>query len=105
MIPIKKVKEIRESLGMTHLVLFARDKNNIFHVASHGETQMDANQSAQAANNLKKHLGWPEDLCNTKPLLRTCRNCNSYRPNNKECMLDEMAALPGETCTYFEPNC
>ncbi len=75
MIKISQIKQIREELGMTHLVVFAIDKDGQQHFATHGETFANAKEAAKVGNNLKKSLGWPEDLCKSKPLDRICKNC------------------------------
>jgi hypothetical protein len=114
-IPISKVKEIRESLGMSYLVLFARDEKGLFHVASHGDSWSDAEEAAGFANNLKKHLGWPPELCNTKPLERICKNCSKYktnyipkRPDDKGYCVGHVGTKPKldlDGCPMFESNC
>lgn len=80
-ISISKIKSIREAIGATHLVLFAMDKDGIQHIATHGKTERDAKESAQAGNKLKRALGWDESLCHAKPLERICKNCTYYQPD------------------------
>lgn len=79
MISIKKVKQIREDLELTNLVIFGIDENLKHHVASHGKTSFDAKQSAAFANEMKKLLKWPENMCNSKPLERICENCDYWQ--------------------------
>lgn len=80
-IPIATVKEMRERLGATHLVLFAVDADGQ-HVATHGESEQHAREAAKAGNKLKSALGWPEDLCATNPLPRICKNCVFFKPDH-----------------------
>jgi hypothetical protein len=78
-ISIATAKEIRESIGATHLVIFAIDKDHREHVATHGETESDAREAAIAGNKLKKALGWPDEHCHAKPLNRCCDNCTYWK--------------------------
>ena len=80
-IEIAKVKEWREEIGATHLVVFAMCRNGRQYVATHGETEQNAQEAAKAGNKLKAALGWPEDLCHAKPLERVCKNCTFYKPD------------------------
>jgi hypothetical protein len=109
-IPINTVKQIRESLGMTHLVIIARDKNGTSYVASHGDTWEDAKNAAYTANFIKRSLGWPDNLCQAEPLERICKNCTLYEPMNEkmgQCnsteigLSDKSAIFP--SCRYFVP--
>lgn len=80
-IRISKVKEWREEIDATHIVVFAIGRNGQLHVATHGETEHDANEAAKAGNKLKAALEWPEELCCTKPIERICKNCTFYKPD------------------------
>ena len=75
MITIKKIKELRESFGFTHLVLFGICKGGKQHIATHGETMENAKEAAEMGNRLKAILNWPEDLQKAEPLRRICGNC------------------------------
>ena len=77
-IPISEAKNIREQLGMTHVVIFAVDKNGKQYVVTHGETIHNAKEAAKAGNKLKDVLGWPKDLCKSTPLPRIHKNCIYY---------------------------
>jgi hypothetical protein len=78
-IRISEVKRIREELNMTHLIIFAIDDKNNYHVATHGKTRIQAKQAAKAGNILKKQLGFPDDLCKSEPLERICGNCDYWK--------------------------
>lgn len=80
-ITIARAKEIRESLGATHLVIFTVDEGGKQHVATHGQTERHAREAAKAGNKLKAALGWPENLCSSSPLPRTCENCVFFKPD------------------------
>lgn len=77
MISIKRLAELREELGVTHLILFSIDENGNQNVATHGKSEMHAVEAAEYGNKLKKQLGWDKHL-NTKPLERKCVNCDFY---------------------------
>lgn len=79
MITIKELKEIRESLGLTHIIIFGVDEKGMQHVATHGKTITQAKEASEMGNNLKRHLKWPEKLCNLKPLERICQNCTFWQ--------------------------
>jgi hypothetical protein len=121
-ISIKKVKEIREELGATHLIIFAIDADKIQHIATHGLTEQNANEAAEGGDRLRAALGWPEKLCKVKPLIRSCKNCTYWEadwgihcvngwtgdgkvgfchvyPNEKSKHADD------DKCCMFEPNC
>ena len=80
-IAIKKVKQIREELGFIHLIIFGIDENGKQYVATHRLSKKDAKEAAEAGNRLKLCLGWPENLCRSKPLERICKNCEWYEPD------------------------
>ncbi len=106
-IPIATVKAWREQIGATHLVVFAIGKNGTQHVATHGKTEQNAKEAADAGNKLKTALGWPNNLCNEKPLKRICKNCFFYSPNMESCFRDASAirrVLETDSCTLFDPD-
>lgn len=66
-ISVAKVKEIREQIGATHLILFAFGSDGEQNVSTHGLTEQHANEAAAYGNQLKKLLGWPGELCQSQP--------------------------------------
>ena len=119
-IPIKEIKRIREELNFTHIVIFGVDANNKQYVATHGLTAKNAKEAAEAGNKLKSVLGWPEALCNDKPLERICKNCNWYEPDygifcangwtrdgsDGYCLLEpeKIPTKANSKCSFFEPR-
>lgn len=119
-ISISKAKEIRESLGATHLVIFSVDEDGTQHVATHGQTDKNAAEAAAAGNNLKRALKWDESLCNAKPLERRCENCiywkadygawcfNGWSGDGSSgwCQYDpgKVKTAKGDRCHNFEPK-
>lgn len=120
MIPIKKIKKVREDLNMTHVVIFGIDENGAHHVCTHGKTQLQAKQAAEAGNSLKKGMNWPEDMCDSKPLKRICEKCSFWKIDEHDnrnripdrwpghCYLNPVPVkrfLDDIACISFEPNC
>lgn len=120
-IPVSIVKSWREQIGATHIVVFAVSPDGRQHVATHGETEPNAKEAADAGNKLKTALGWPEKSCNDKPLPRVCENCSYYKPDfGMWCMngwsgngkLGHCLAIPGQRyhtssdnkCAMFAPK-
>jgi hypothetical protein len=81
-IPIKKAKEVREQLGLTHLVIFGVDSDGVRYVATHGKSKVHAREAADAGNRLKSALDWPLHHCNSEPVERVCRTCESVKGHN-----------------------
>jgi len=79
MISIKEVKQIRENFGFTHLVILGISNDGKHHVATHGKTVVQAKEAANIGNQLKKEIGWPQNLCNSKPLERICEHCSFWQ--------------------------
>jgi hypothetical protein len=119
MIIIKKAKEIREELGLTHLVIFGLTADGQQHVATHGKSKIHAKEAATIGNNLKKSLKWPPELCNTKPIERICENCDFWQRNKHDPGYRIPDPFPGNclfepskvrrvdkdiACDHFEPN-
>lgn len=120
-IPISLAKEVREQLGLTHLVIFGMAEDGEQLVATHGETERHAREAAQAGNKLKGALGWPENLCKARPLERICANCAFYQadygvfcvngwsdPEGRrgKCLVEPHAERVGKehSCRHFSPN-
>lgn len=119
-ITIAQAKEIRERIGASRLVIFATDADGTEHVATHGETESDAMDAAKAGNKLKSCLGWPENLCDTSPLPRICKNCvffesdygtwcfNGWSGDGSygHCLVEPAIKRVGKEhgCLHFEPK-
>lgn len=118
-ISIKETKQIREMLGLSHIVIFGVDTSGQ-HVSTHGKTMQNAREAAKAGNKLKKSLGWPEDMCRDNPLPRQCKNCFFYKPDygihcmngwsddgsRGHCMFEptRIATTEENVCHNFEPK-
>jgi hypothetical protein len=77
MISIKRLAELREELGVTHLILFSIDENGCQNIATHGKSEHQAVEAAEMGNDLKKMLGWDKHI-DTKPYPRECYYCDYY---------------------------
>jgi hypothetical protein len=75
---IKDLKEVREKLGLTHLVVFGITPDGKYHVGTHGQSILNSHEAADAGNHLKKVLNFPDHLCDSIPLERVCGNCHYY---------------------------
>ena len=80
-IKINAAKEIADEYGWPVVVIFAADYDGQQHVTTYGTTNLDSKNAAKAGNNLKKSLGWPENLCQSVPVERICENCRFYDPD------------------------
>jgi hypothetical protein len=117
-IAIKEAKRIREELNLTHLVIFGIDKEGIQHVCTHGGNLKQAKEAADCGNNLRKSLGWPDELCNAVPLKRICKNCSFWKdilepggrlpnPIPGNCYYESILVARDENdiaCNHFEPK-
>ena len=79
MIDVKAVKQIREQLNLTHIMILGIDYDGEQCVATHGKSVADAKEAAELGNELKKLLEWPDKLCHSKPLERICENCSYFQ--------------------------
>ena len=119
-VSIAQAKALRQSVGATHVVIFAVTADGEQHVATHGETEQHALEAAKAGNKLKAALGWPADLCAAKPISRICKNCTFYKPDygywcfngwsgdgsKGHCLVEPSAVRVGADhgCRHFEPK-
>lgn len=117
-IKISEAKKIREQFNFSHLVIFGIDKDNRQHVATHGDSKIEADEAAKLGNDLKRLLNWPDHLCKSKPLERICENCSFWQrkkhdpgypiPENwtGKCMFNPEPVVRYEqdrACGNFEP--
>ncbi len=65
-IPISAAKQFAKEQGLTQLVIVAHDGERA-HVVTYGKTVEDCRLAAESGNNLKRHMGWSENLCITQP--------------------------------------
>ncbi len=119
-ISISTAKAIRETLGASHVVIFAIGDDGQQHVATHGATRQNAKEAAKAGDKLKTALGWPAELCKSTPLERVCQNCAYWKADwgihcfngwsgdgtKGHCHYEptRIEAVNNSTCSHFEPN-
>ena len=67
-LPIQAAKDVAERYNQQQVILVAWDAaDGLTHVVSYGTTLAACEQAAAGANVVKRALGFPEELCNTKP--------------------------------------
>ena len=66
-IPISAAKGLAQKFGLRQVILVALDEENIAHVVTYGKSLEDCRLAAEGGNNLKRHMGWPEELCSAVP--------------------------------------
>lgn len=67
-IPIQAAKNISSKYEYPEVVIFAYDlETGKQHVTTYGKSKEQCIDAAKAGNHLKRHLGWPENMCNAKP--------------------------------------
>ena len=67
-IPIDAAKRFAEEQKCSEVIIIARDFNGDSHVVTYGQTETDCALAAEAGNNIKRIMGWPEKLCKTAPV-------------------------------------
>lgn len=82
-IPIAAAKRIAKDYDFDQVVIFARKHgdNGTEHVTTFGKSLADCEVAALMGNKLKKFVGWPEELCQSKPA-RQKRKEKSNRNSN-----------------------
>jgi hypothetical protein len=106
MISIKSAKKIREDLKLTHIVIYGIDENGMQHIATHGASVKQAEQSRDLGDQLKVYLKWPETTCGLPILERICKNCEYNLL--EECFVNskiEKRKSYTKACEKFTPRC
>jgi hypothetical protein len=81
-IPIEAAKRISTDYDWPEVVVFAYDPvSGDQHVTTFGRTLDNCIDACKAGNHLKKHLGWPEELCNSKPARQKREEAESETDN------------------------
>lgn len=65
-IPIKAAKDVADKYNLKQVILCVWD-GELTHVVTYGKTLEDCSQAACGGNNIKRALGWPEELCQAEP--------------------------------------
>ena len=67
-IHIEAAKRIANDYECQEVVIFAYDpESGDQHVTTYGKNYEQCVDAARAGNHPKNHLGWPEELCSSKP--------------------------------------
>ena len=78
-LPISAAKRLAEEYSLREVIIIARnEENDTAHVVTYGKSLEDCRLAAESGNNLKRHMGWPEELCNDVPA--------RVKKKNKECI-------------------
>ena len=65
-IPIKVARKVGKENNLSQVIIMGWD-GKYTHVVTWGKTVIDCDQAAQGGNMIKKHLGFPKELCITEP--------------------------------------
>jgi len=67
-LPIKAAKEVSKKYNQDQVILVTFDRTDgLTHVVTYGKTLKDCEEAAIGGNLIKKFIGFPENLCNSKP--------------------------------------
>lgn len=61
-VTIQDARKLAKERELSHVIIFAFDKDKVQHVATYGKTLEQCSQAAEFGNNLKTILKWPESL-------------------------------------------
>lgn len=66
--PIKAARDVGDAYGLSQVLLVGLDADGArAHVVTWGKTLEDCKLAADAGNNLKRIMGWPDRKCRSKP--------------------------------------
>jgi hypothetical protein len=63
----REAREFAKRFGLTHVIIFGKERKPRVHVVTYGVTTEQAGEAADWGNSLKAQLGWPESLCQAQP--------------------------------------
>lgn len=67
-IPISAAKRLADEYGLRQVLILAlNEEDDTAHVVTFGKSLEDCRLIAESGNNLKRHMGWPEELCSAVP--------------------------------------
>lgn len=67
-LPILALKKLAKEYGLRQVIVIAQNADDTtVHVATYGRSIEDCKLAAESGNHLKRHMGWPDDLCNEVP--------------------------------------
>ena len=82
-IPIEAAKRIANDYECPEVVIFAYDpESGDQHVTTYGKNYEQCVDACRAGNYLKKHLGWPEELCSSKPARQRRKEAKGDKGNS-----------------------
>lgn len=70
-VPIKAARDVAKAYDLSQVIILARTvvsaTRTIDHVVTYGKTRAECAEAAEAGNNLKRIMGWPESKCHARP--------------------------------------
>ena len=67
-LPISAAKKLAQEYSLREVIIIARNEHDdTAHVVTYGKSLEDCRLAAESGNNLKRHMGWPEELCSAMP--------------------------------------
>lgn len=67
-IPIAAAKRFAGTFGLRQVIIIGLNADDdTAHVVTYGKSLEDCRLAAESGNNLKKHMGWPDELCSAVP--------------------------------------
>ena len=67
-ITIAAARRLAAEFGLRQVILIGlNEEDDTAHVVTYGKTAEDCRLAAESGNNLKRHMGWPEELCSAVP--------------------------------------
>ena len=98
-IPITAAKEIASKYAKDQVIILTWDKaHSKTHITTFGKSLEDCQQAAAGGNNLKRALGWPDELCQDMPkraskgLIKQVRETLKAGPKKVQDIATEIAA-------------
>lgn len=100
-IPISDAKKIGTERGYTKVIIVAIDgETGIQSVCTWGKTQDDCESAAIGGNEVKRLMGWPEDMCSTKPARQVKRERLQSENKKLKEVLENLYNMIGDPKTF-----
>jgi hypothetical protein len=67
-LPIAAAARLAAAYGLRQVIVIGLNADDdTAHVTTYGTSPEDCRLAAESGNNLKRHMGWPEELCSAVP--------------------------------------
>ena len=106
-IPIKEARNLGKRLGMDKAILILEEASGRTHVVTWGERLLHCVEAARFGNEIKRKLGWPEELCHAKPArqLRAERTANAALTGAESVPSNGVVGQRNDCATCTRRNC